>query len=86
MDSNLSTFPSFFVYIFGDSGKLAFPGAMPGYMSPLWNGNRLPYVRPFPEQYPYPGTWPFGAANIPSPAFHVPMYMPPTYGGLPHYG
>lgn len=71
---------------FGDSGNLVFPGAMPGYMPPFWNGNPSPYMRPFPEQYAYPGMWPFGAACIPSPAFHVPTYMAPTYSGVSHYG
>ncbi|KAK4787864.1 hypothetical protein SAY86_011697 [Trapa natans] len=67
-------------------GNLVFPGAMPGFRPPFWNGNPSPYMSQFPEQYTYFGTWHFGAGCVPSPAFNTPMYMDLSHNGFPHYG
>ncbi|KAA8546216.1 hypothetical protein F0562_003045 [Nyssa sinensis] len=65
------------------TGNSMFPGAMPGYASPYWNGTPLPPVRPFANIYGNLGMMPFNATMVPVTPFAVPSYMPSMYGGLP---
>ncbi|XVE97753.1 hypothetical protein REPUB_Repub03eG0045900 [Reevesia pubescens] len=67
-------------------GSAMFPGAMPGYISPYWNGPPFPHVRPFVNPYGNSGMMPFNATVIPAAPFAVPTYMPYMFGGSPALG
>ncbi|KAK6273809.1 hypothetical protein POUND7_010892 [Theobroma cacao] len=66
-------------------GNGMFPGAMPGYVSPYWNGPPFPNIRPFANPYGNSGMMPFNATVVPASPFHVPTYVPSMFGGLPAF-
>ncbi|KAK9274001.1 hypothetical protein L1049_018815 [Liquidambar formosana] len=65
------------------TGNTMFPGAMPGYVSPYWNGAPYPHIRPFANVYGSPGMMPFNATMIPGAPFAVPSYVTSIYGSSP---
>ncbi|XVF35274.1 hypothetical protein REPUB_Repub18cG0131500 [Reevesia pubescens] len=67
-------------------GNTMFPGAMPGYVSPYWNGPPFPRIIPFANPYGNSGMMPFNTTVIPAAPFPVPTYMPSMFGGSPAFG
>ncbi|KAG4194966.1 hypothetical protein ERO13_A06G082600v2 [Gossypium hirsutum] len=61
-------------------GNAVFPGALPGYVSPYWNGPYYPPIRPFANPYDPSGMMSFNTTVIPAAPFHVPTYMPSMFG------
>lgn len=75
------------VYFFfgGVSGNAMFPGAMPGYVPPFWNGTPFPQIRPFVSPYGNPGIMPFNVSMVPTTTFAGPTYMPSMFSGMAAY-
>ncbi|MBA0597712.1 hypothetical protein Gorai_007511 [Gossypium raimondii] len=67
-------------------GNAVFPGALPAYVSPYWNGQYCPPIRPFANPYNPSGMMSFNATVIPAAPFHVPTYMPSMFGASPAFG
>ncbi|XP_059662039.1 E3 ubiquitin ligase PQT3-like [Cornus florida] len=65
------------------TGNTIFPGAMPGFASPYWNGTPFTPFRPFTNMYGNPGFMPYNATMVPVTPYAIPSYMPPMYGGMP---
>ncbi|GMI97904.1 hypothetical protein HRI_003459700 [Hibiscus trionum] len=67
-------------------GNAMFPGAMPAYVSPYWNGLHFPPIRPFANPYDLSPMMPFNSTVFPAAPLNVHAYMPSMFGGLPAFG
>ncbi|KAE8665306.1 Detected protein of unknown function [Hibiscus syriacus] len=67
-------------------GNAVFPGAMPAYVSPYWNGLHFPHIRPFTNPYDLSPIMPFNSTVFAAAPLNVPAYMPSMFGGLPAFG
>ena len=76
----------FCLYFIGIIGNAMFPGAMPGYVSPYWNGPPFPHLRQFVNPYGHYGMMPYNATVIPTAPFPVPTYIPSMFGLSPAFG
>ncbi|KAF5188900.1 hypothetical protein FRX31_021521 [Thalictrum thalictroides] len=63
------------------TGDAMYPGGMPAYGPPYWQGSSCPPVRPFGNVYATPGMMPFAPTMVPVTPFQVP-YMSSMYGGM----
>ncbi|PIA27692.1 hypothetical protein AQUCO_07600100v1 [Aquilegia coerulea] len=63
------------------TGDAMYPGGIPAYGPPYWQGSPYPPVRPFGNVYATPGMMPFTPTMVPVTPFQVP-YMSSMYGGM----
>ncbi|KDP34038.1 hypothetical protein JCGZ_07609 [Jatropha curcas] len=63
------------------TGNPVFPGAMPGYLSPYWNGTPFSQTRPFINPYGNP----FSATMVQPSTFPAPTFMAPMFGSMAPY-
>lgn len=68
------------------SGNAIFPGAMPGYVPPYWNGAPSPCAMPFRNPYGNHAMTAFGANMVPPAPYAVPTYMPSMCYSFPSFG
>ncbi|PRQ28030.1 putative transcription factor interactor and regulator CCHC(Zn) family [Rosa chinensis] len=70
------------------SGNAVFPGAMPGYVPPYWDGALLPHTPPFRNLYGNHGMTALDTMLIPHAPFSVHPYMhtPSMYRSIPGFG
>lgn len=73
-------------YLFVAPGNAIFPGAMPGYVPPYWDGAPLPHAPPFRNLYSNHGMTAFDTMLIPRAPFSVPPFMPSMYRSIPGFG
>ncbi|KAK8597600.1 hypothetical protein V6N13_095003 [Hibiscus sabdariffa] len=67
-------------------GNAMFPGPMPTYVSPYWNGLHFLPIRPLASPYDLSPMMPFNSAVFPSAPLNVQAYMPSMFGGLHAFG
>ncbi|KAM1464090.1 hypothetical protein ACFXTO_043800 [Malus domestica] len=68
------------------AGNAIFPGAMPGYVPPYWNGAPSPRAMPFRNPYGNHAMTAFGANMVPPASYTIPTYMPSMYYSFPSFG
>ncbi|KAM0968073.1 hypothetical protein ACFX13_016802 [Malus domestica] len=68
------------------AGNAIFPGAVPGYVPPYWNGAPSPHAMPFGNPYGNHARMAFGTNMVPPGPYAVPAYMPSMYNSFPSFG
>lgn len=69
------------------AGNAIFPGAMPGYVPPYWNGAPSPHAQPFRNPYGNHVMTAFDTSLVPPAPFAAPTYMASMYhNSFPAFG